>query len=607
MDAEFVYDDNRQIEANQMIQNPKLFGQAMRSDVWAFKADGDTTVSNYWRPTFVAWMIINHQLAGLNSHIWHSINILLHFLVALLLFCLLRCWKLKFGMAFSMVALFTLHPIHVESVAWVAGSPDLLFSLFAISALLCWQYFIRTNTRVLKHWILLFFTLIFYALALGAKEVAIVLPPIFMLLAYWRGNVSHTGKQTLINHSSDKQLMAVSFLFVLTAIAYFIIRLQILGHISKPESASLPVSHFIYSLPQVISFYWQQSFLPLQAGANFPPRIIAYPSINEFWLAALLSTILLIVLIIISKKSRFQTLGLLMLLLPLLPALNLFAFHHEQLVHHRYLYLPILGLLMVLIPAWQSSVGQKFPILNYMVMGLLLTGYTYQSWRFSHIWQNNLTLWQHTVQVDPHSAFNWQQLANVHLENNNLDQATSAFMQSIAIQASPRSLYGLAKTQHLLGDANKAIDTLQLTISDYRTDIDLYLGYQIYELYAVILTANNQLAAAENMLRRASQELPEYQVLLGDKLAVVMYLQNKKSGALELLEQLQQPALNTTHMAAKMVFFRLAMLYDESKQTELAQASFTTFLLETQSNSDPAYAPYQKIARDYMSRHKNNQ
>jgi hypothetical protein len=86
----------------------------------------------------------------------------------------------------------------------------------------------------------------------------------------------------------------------------------------------------------------------------------------------------------------------------------------------------------------------------------------------------------------------------------------------------------------------------------------------------------------------------------------VLYLQNKKPAALELLKELQQPALNATHIAAKMVFFRLAMLYDESKQTKLAQASFSTFLLETQSNSDPAYAPYQKIAREYLSQLKQN-
>ncbi len=64
--GEFVYDDLRQIVRNPLIQDSELFGKALTSDVWAFKGDGEYTASNYWRPTFTAYHILNFQLFGLN-------------------------------------------------------------------------------------------------------------------------------------------------------------------------------------------------------------------------------------------------------------------------------------------------------------------------------------------------------------------------------------------------------------------------------------------------------------------------------------------------------------------------------------------------------------
>ncbi len=610
LDAEFVYDDNRQIEANHLIQNPQLYRQALMSDVWSFKADGQTAVSNYWRPTFVAWMMINYQLFGLDSHAWHVINLLLHLLVVVMLFFLLRSWSIGSTQALTVAALFALHPVHVESVAWVAGSPDLLFSFFALSALWCWQMFMGIEHRKFKHWLLAVSAMLLYALALGAKEVAILLPPLFIMLAYWQGRISthlyppcSANSNTAIEQGTRLKLVAVSLLFVVLAVVYFIVRYQILGYVSKPQSANLPFSHFIYSLPQVIWFYWQQLFLPWSGAANFPPRVLAEFSVAQFLLPLLGSLLLLTAALFLSRKSRFQTLGLLILCLPLLPALNLFAFHHEQLVHHRYLYLPVLGVLMLLLPVWRILINRQQAVMAWLLLSVLLLVFTFQSWRFSQIWHSNKSLWLHTTQIDPDSAFNWQQLANVYLEANQLPEATAAFEQSLGIQVTPRSLYGLAKTQHLATQHDDALETLQQTIAQHSSTVDLYLAYQIYELYAVVLTANHQLGAAENHLRTAINKLPQYQVLLIDKLAVVLYLQNKKSAALQLLKEAEQGAIESTHMAAKLVLFRLGMLYGESNQIAAAKEAFTNYLLQTQTNSDPSFTAYNKAAQNYLNSH----
>jgi predicted negative regulator of RcsB-dependent stress response len=122
-------------------------------------------------------------------------------------------------------------------------------------------------------------------------------------------------------------------------------------------------------------------------------------------------------------------------------------------------------------------------------------------------------------------------------------------------------------------------------------------------MYAMIYSETNQLPAAENILREAINKLPEYHVLLADKLAVVLYLQNKKIQALQLLNEVENAAMSATHIAAKLVFFRLAMLYDESNQISKAKNSFNTFLLETQSNTNQEYHQYQQIAEKYIANH----
>src|SRR5689334_21940741 len=82
---EFVYDDSRQILRNPLIQRSELYAKALTSDVWAFKGGGDIAASNYFRPTFVAWMILNWRLFEASPLGWHVSTVLLHVGVCLLL------------------------------------------------------------------------------------------------------------------------------------------------------------------------------------------------------------------------------------------------------------------------------------------------------------------------------------------------------------------------------------------------------------------------------------------------------------------------------------------------------------------------------------------
>ena len=133
--GQFVYDDQRQILRNPLIQQPALLGKALTSDVWAFSGAEGKAWSNYWRPAFVAWLSLHYALFGTDPTGWHVTNIALHFLATALGFFVLRALGARPAVCAVATWLFAVSPVHVESVTWISGSPDpmaasLLFAAF---------------------------------------------------------------------------------------------------------------------------------------------------------------------------------------------------------------------------------------------------------------------------------------------------------------------------------------------------------------------------------------------------------------------------------------------------------------------------------------------
>ena len=178
--GEFVYDDTKQIVANPLIRESGSFWKALTSDVWAFKGERAAAWSNYWRPTFMLWLMGNYRLFGLEDpRGWHLANIALHALVTLLGYGLLRALHASRLLAAPIVWLFAVHPVHVESVSWISGSPDLLLAAPLLGALWC----VILNLRRPRPWRWAL-ALALYTIALGAKEVSILYPGL-VLVTVW--------------------------------------------------------------------------------------------------------------------------------------------------------------------------------------------------------------------------------------------------------------------------------------------------------------------------------------------------------------------------------------------------------------------------------------
>src|SRR5271165_4510766 len=132
---EFVYDDYAQIVETKQLNSWHMLPHYFTGHVWAWKTPGKA--GPYYRPMFMVWLLLNQSLFGDAAEWWHFTNVLMHVLVTLLIYAIvLQLARDRWTAAFAAL-LFAVHPVHIESVAWVSGITDPLMAALLLGAFLC--------------------------------------------------------------------------------------------------------------------------------------------------------------------------------------------------------------------------------------------------------------------------------------------------------------------------------------------------------------------------------------------------------------------------------------------------------------------------------------
>lgn len=576
--GEFVYDDNRQIERNQLVQDVSQFGKAMTSDVWAFKGDGKAVASNYWRPTFVFWMILNFQMFGLAPAGWHLLNILLHVGVCVLAYLLMRRWNLSEMIAAAIALVFAVHPVHTESVAWIAGSPDLLFAAALLGALWFVQELAEGKSNLLN-WAA---AIGLFAVALGAKEVALLCPPLMFLLFWQRGRNGETRRDLT-------ESVTMTAPFAAAAAIYFFARLSVIGTLSRPVEDAPSLSSAILTVPAAFVFYLRQIFFPLWMTSTYPLRPVAEIGAANFVLPLIISLAALAVLVWIGMKSLTGRIGLLLFVLPLIPAMNLTAFPFEQIVHDRYLYLPLLGLLLIIVPAFARFAEKRlsFAARDVLIVAAVISAVLFlRTWNYNTVWASNVNLWRHSAAADDNSAFVSSQLGAALEAKEDYAGSLAAYSRSLEIRPSTLAYMGRGRALLYQQRFAEAEQDLQKVTTIPPEQTNAYTLYQSYEALAIVYQQQQKFDAAANTLAEARQKLPLYTAALSTKLAVILYQGGKKNEALQILEQTRTAARRELLPESKEVFMRLGMLYAEAGKTAEARAALQEYLTLTAALKD---------------------
>lgn len=587
--GDFVYDDSRQIVRNPLIQDNSLIGKALTSDVWAFKGDGTYTASNYWRPTFTAFHILNFRLFGLSPFGWHFLNLLLHAGICALIFLLLRRWDLSSGLAFAVALIFAVHPVHVESVAWISGSPDLLFGAAFLGSLWFADKWAAEKSGSLN----LILALVFYALALGAKEVAMLCFPVYFLIFSYRQNTvieTETKSKKSKKKSKDEQteierktsVFNSTLAFGILAAIYFFIRWAVLGRISHPAEDAAGFYNAVLSVPSVFVFYLKQTIFPITIGTNYPLRPVETIELFNFILPLVLSVLAVVIFYLLARRSFVQKVGFALFFLPLLPTLNISAFVPEQIVHDRYLYLPLLGYLLMLLPYLADTLRKQMP--KKTETGLIILGVlaslplAVQTVINNQYWKNELVLWQHNIQIDPSSSYSQMLYGTALTQTGNYQEALAAFNTSLDNRQTTAGLMGRARANIYLNNYEEAVHDLRTVVEMPNEELNAYTLYQTYEALSLALSQNGKNDEAAEILLEARKRLPIYHAALTEKIAIVLYQQNRKADALKELEDARTQARREMLPESKNIFMRLGMLYGETGQKEKAREALQEYL-----------------------------
>lgn len=595
--GEFVYDDRRQIVANALIQTPSLYGKALTNDVWAFKGDGTVSASNYWRPTFTAWCIVNFRLFGLDPYGWHVLNLLLQLGVCLLAFLLLRRWGLSEVIAFCITLVFAVHPAHTESVAWVSGAPDLLFGLFFLASL-WFAGSLADKGQKKRRTMNMALAVACYLLALGAKEVAILCFPVFYLI-FNRADDDLRGKE------GARSAQFNSFgVFAATAAAYFFVRWIVLGQLSRPAEGAAGTLSIFLTAPSIFVFYLKQIVFPYWVGVNYELRPVEQPALMNFFVPLAISIVAAAALGLLARRSHVQKLGLALFALPLLPVFNIPAFLPEQIVHDRYLYLSLLGFLMVVLPHLKDLLEKAFSGRAEKALLIFVVAVSIplavQTFFYNRVWHDELSLWKHAVTIDERSASNWSALASEFSEQDRFEEAIKAYDTSLGIR--PGALAYIGRAQNLIktGNPDEGIKDLQIVTSTGLDKIDAYTLYQAYEGLAIAYQQKNTLDKAETVLIDGRKRLPIYRAALTEKLAVILYVENRKQDALKELEAMKGQARAELLPASKAVFLRLGMLYAELGRKDEARSNLQEYLNLTTTTWDKETPEGRKQATELL-------
>ena len=341
----FVYDDVPQILKNPAIQAWNFVPQYFTAHVWA--AIYPNSTGNYYRPLFLLWLRLNYAAFGTDAAGWHLTSIACHLIATWLVFRLALRVSRDRMIAFVAALVFGLHPAHVENVAWISGVTDPLMTCFVLGSLLAYASFRETRKLLYAG-----LSLAFFALALLAKETAVVLPVLifsFALTFPEGGEKAESGRPDSASGDSQMNRLISSIracvLYVLALAIYAVVRIQALGKWSRP-TALVSWREVVLTWPTVLWFYVKHLIWPLRESEFYSLDYVSHMSAATVLLPLALVVITVIGLLWLQRnvgRKDVAQFALVLLVVPLLPVLDLRSLTAGDIVHDRYLYLPSIG------------------------------------------------------------------------------------------------------------------------------------------------------------------------------------------------------------------------------------------------------------------------
>jgi len=515
------FDDHKYVPENPMVQK----GLTAESIHWAFTSNH---ASNWFPLTWLSLML-DRQLFGPGPAAFHRTNLILHIINTLLLFFILHSSTKLHWPAFLVASAFALHPLHVESVAWVTERKDVLSTLFWMLTMLAYIRYCRWGrTKIVWYGL----GLASMALGLMAKPMLVTLPFVLLLLDYWPlGRMSfslYARSYGAEAHTSLKGSGTKGLIFlILEKIPFFILSAAssvVTLIVQKQTRAPIILLSVKDRIANALVSYWayiEKMFWPKNLAAFYP-----HPGST---LAAGQIIIAIIILIAISSavvlfgaKKRYLVTGWLWYLGTLLPVIGLVQVG-TQAMADRYTYIPLVGLFIIICwLVYDVVVGTRLRRIILagiaIVVCILLMICTFRQVGY---WRNSGTLFERALKVTSKNYVAHTGLGVTFAQGGDIEKAVHHFNAAVGIKPDHIDAYfNLAKALAQQGKVSEAIEHYTKVLSLNPGDADAYneLG--------LLLAGQGKLDEAIALYRRGLESNPQ-NVLLHSNLGVALIGQGK--------------------------------------------------------------------------------
>jgi Tfp pilus assembly protein PilF len=413
----FVYDDSFQVVNNPYVQNFHHLKEIFTTPVWSFLG-GDYS-HNYYRPMMSFGYLLCYQFLGPRPLAFHLVNLVLNLLVVLLLF--LVTWRMfnDRKLAFVAAGLFAVHPIHSESVAWIAAITDLELTLFY---LLTFWFFLGLS-KVRGRWLILgeLCMAVSFALALLSKEPAVTLVVLATLY-------EHSCREDREETSVGIKLSRYGPLWLL-ALVYLILRIHFAGGLAgRPQLPDMGPDAVILSALALAGQYVWKLFWPAKLCAFYAFQMSTSPSDPRVIGGAVTLMVLAFLFVFFWNRVRLVSFGLLFFFLNLAPVLNA-HWMAANVFTERYLYLPSVGFCWVLgwvgTTLWRAATRHGAWWRGIVVASVLAIAAlcTLRIMRRNRDWHDNETLYKATLALQPDAYMIHINLAAIFLNRDDFKNA----------------------------------------------------------------------------------------------------------------------------------------------------------------------------------------
>ncbi|MCG6981508.1 MAG: tetratricopeptide repeat protein [Deltaproteobacteria bacterium] len=413
----FIWDDDSYVTENQTLRS--LEGL---SKIWV-----EPNSSPQYYPLVFSTFWLEHKLWGLNPTGYHLVNVFLHALSVLLLYRLLV--YLNVPGAWLAAAVFALHPVHVESVAWVAERKNVLSGFFYFSSAFCLFHFFGLAGEREKKLNLWWYTsgLLLFACALLSKTVTSTLPAAMLLVLWWkRGGVK--GREVAA--------LAPFFTLGLTmGLATAWLEKHHVGAVGSEWDLSL-MDRFLIA-GRALWFYLGKLVWPRELIFNYP-RWQVDASIWWQYLYPMGVVLVVIVLWLFRKRlGRGPLVGVLFFcgtLFPALGFLDVYPFRYSYVADH-FQYLASVGLIVLLVALVSKAVSRWDRRITSLLALIVLLLLGWQTWHQGYVYKDVKTLWSDTIEKNPLSWMAHNNLGAVLADEGRLEEALSHYLKALQLNS----------------------------------------------------------------------------------------------------------------------------------------------------------------------------